>query len=405
MQTIEQQSLSTPKKLILALQHMIAMFGATVLVPLLTGLPVSTALLSAGVGTLIFHFCTKGKVPVFLGSSFAFIPAIQLVAEAQGLQYAQGGIIVAGLIYVLLSLIVGKFGVERIIKYFPSQVIGPMIVVIGMNLLPTAVGMASNHYPTAILTFVIALTLSLKGKGFFKQLSIIIAIIIGYLVSLAFQMVDTSLVVQAPVFNLPPISAPKFSGAAIAAIAPVVLAVFMEHVGDISTNSAVVGQNFLKDPGLNRTLLGDGLATVFAGLIGGPPNTTYGENTGVLAITKNYDPSVLRMTAVFAIILATVGKVGAFLQSIPQGVMGGISVMLFGMIALVGVQTIRHSKMKLSVGNLIVMAVILIIGFGPSYGFPIALPITKTVSLQGLSLASIVGVILNVIFTKLGLSE
>lgn len=389
------------KKLFLAVQHMIAMFGATVLVPLLTGFDVSTTLFCAGVGTLIFHFCTKKKVPVFLGSSFAFIPAIQTVYENyHSLSYAQGGIIVAGFLYVLISLIVKKVGVNKITKYFPPQVVGPMIIVIGLNMIPTAINMAKSNYIIAIITLIIAIITSQKGKGFIKQISIIISVFIGYIISYAVGIIDLSPVVNAGFFEIPKFSAPKFDLGAILIIAPVVLAVFMEHIGDITTNSAVVGKDFLKDPGLNRTLLGDGLATMFAGFVGGPANTTYGENTGILAITKNYDPSILRMTAVLAIVLSTVGKIGGFLQTIPQCVMGGISLMLFSMIALVGAKTIKNSHLDYNLKNIIIMGMILVIGLGPNFGLNLEIPITSTVSLNGLPLSAIVGVLLNVIFTK-----
>lgn len=390
------------KKIFLALQHMIAMFGATVLVPLLTGFDVSTTLFCAGVGTLIFHLCTKKKVPVFLGSSFAFIPAIQTVYENyHSLSYAQGGIIVAGFLYVLMSLLINKIGVSKITKYFPAQVIGPMIIVIGLNMIPTALNMASQNYIIAAITLIMAVLTSQKGHGFIKQLSIIISVTIGYLISLKAGIVDLSPITEASIVAIPKFSAPKFDIGAILIIAPVILAVFMEHIGDITTNSAVVGEDFLKDPGLNRTLLGDGLATMVAGFLGGPANTTYGENTGILAITKNYDPSILRITAVLAIVLSTVGKVGGFLQTIPQCVMGGISLMLFSMIAIVGVKNIRSSHIDFNLKNIIVMVIIVVIGLGPNFGLNLQIRLTETASLSGLALSAIVGVLLNVIFTTI----
>lgn len=395
------------KKAILAVQHLIAMFGATVLVPILTGLDPSVALVAAGMGTLIFHFVTKRKVPVFLGSSFAFIGVIiQVKDKFNGdLSYAQGGIIVAGLIYVLLSFMIKKIGVENIQRYLPSQVVGPMIIVIGLTLVPVAIDMASNHYVVAGITLAIALAITFLAKGFIKQLSILIAVVVGYIISAQLGIIDNSPVTQAALIAIPNFTLPKFDIGAIAIIAPIVLAVFMEHVGDITTNGEVVGHNFIEDPGLNRTLLGDGLATLFAGLIGGPANTTYGENTGVLAITKNYDPAILRLAAVFAIILGFVAKVGGFLRSIPVPVMGGISLMLFSMIALVGVNTIRNSKVKFNVKNIIVMATILILGLGAGFiekhtGLVMGIPITETIRIEGLSLAAIVGVILNTLLNR-----
>lgn len=395
------------KKVVLAFQHLIAMFGATVLVPILTGMDISVALFTAGLGTLIFHLCSYGKVPVFLGSSFAFIPVILKVKELYNgdLAYAQGGIVVAGLLYVAMSFFIKKFGVERIQRYLPSQVIGPMIIVIGLNLIPTALDMASTNYVIAALTLGIALVINFKGKGFVKQLGILIAVTAGYIISLALGLVDTSPILEAPVLSVPNFTLPKFDIGAIAIIAPVVLAVFMEHLGDITTNGQVVGKNFIKDPGLNRTLLGDGLATTVAALVGGPANTTYGENTGVLAITKNYDPSVLRLTAVFAIALGFISKLGTVLTTIPNSVMGGISFMLFSMIALVGFRTIKTSKVELNWKNIIVMGTILVLGLGSGLiesklGITVGIPINESVSISGLSFAAIVGVVLNIILNR-----
>ncbi|MEY8304717.1 uracil-xanthine permease family protein [Anaerosalibacter bizertensis] len=395
------------KRTILALQHLIAMFGATVLVPILTGLNPSIALFSAGMGTLIFHACTKGKVPVFLGSSFAFIPVMLTVKEMYNgdLSYAQGGMMVAGLIYVLLSFIVKKIGVDKIKKYLPSQVVGPMIIVIGMNLIPTAFGMASENFSIAIITLTTSLIINFKAKGFLKQLSILIGVIVGYLVALKVGIVDVTLIKESPIISAPPFNLPKFDIGAIAIIAPVVLAVFMEHIGDITTNGQVVGKNFIEDPGLNRTLLGDGLATMAASLIGGPANTTYGENTGVLAITKNYDPSILRLSAVFAIILGFVSKIGALLSTIPTSVMGGISIMLFSMISLIGVKTIKNDGVKFNFKNILIMVTILVLGLGSGIiekrlGITIGIPITDTVKITGLSFAAIVGVVLNGVLNR-----
>lgn len=394
------------KKIILALQHMIAMFGATVLVPLITGFDVGTALFCAGCGTLIFHFCTKKKVPVFLGSSFAFIPVITYVADTYGsLRYAQGGIVVAGFLYVIISLIIKKVGPEKVERFFPAQVVGPMIIVIGLNLVPNAFQMASENFYVAGITFGCAVLLSKFGKGFLKQLSIIISVILGYIIALKFHLVDLTAVHEASILQIPKFQLPIFDLGAILVIVPVVMAVFMEHIGDITTNGAVVGKDFVKDPGLHRTLLGDGLATMFAGLVGGPANTTYGENTGVLAITKNYDPSILRLAAVFAIILGCVGKIGGFLSTIPTSVMGGISVMLFSMIAVVGVRTIKtaamQQRLEINFKNILVMAAVIIIGLGPHVGLNLAIPISETVSISGLSLAAIVGVVLNLILQRI----
>lgn len=395
------------KKTMLSLQHLLAMFGATVLVPILTGFDPSVAIFCAGVGTLIFHACTKGVVPVFLGSSFAFIPVILAAKEAHNgdLAYAQGGIIVAGLIYLIMSAIVKKVGVEKIKKYFPPQVVGAMIAVIGLNLLPTAVNMASNNFLIAIMTLGLAIAINVFCKGFIKQLNIIIAVAIGYTVSLILGNVDVSFMsASTSILQVPNFTLPKFSLEAIVLIAPVVLAVFMEHIGDMTTNGTVVGKNFIEEPGLHKTLMGDALATIVAGFLGGPANTTYGENTAVLAITKNYDPSILRRTAICAILLACVSKFGGFLQSIPTEVMGGISIMLFSMIAYVGLKTINDSKCVGNKKNIIIIATIMVIGIGTTYlsnrGIVIGIPITNTVTITGLSLAAIVGIILNRILNK-----
>ena len=392
------------RRIILAIQHLIAMFGATVLVPALTGLDPSVALIAAGGGTLIFHLCTKGKVPVFLGSSFAFISAIIAVRDLNGgdLSYAQGGLLIAGLIYVILSFVVKKIGVSTIKKFLPSEVVGAMIIVIGLNLVPTAIDMASNDFLVAGITLAIALAINFFGRGFIKQLAILIAVTIGYLICLSSGVVDTSTISNAAVVAIPNFTLPKFDMASILIIAPVVLAVLMEHVGDIITNSQVVGKNFIEDPGLNRTLLGDGLATMFSSFIGGPANTTYGENTGVLAITKNYDPSIIRITAIFAIILGFVAKIGGVLLSIPPQVMGGISIMLFGMIALVGFKTLKNEDVTYNWKSIVIIASIILVGLGTSFiesrtGMVIGIPVGNSVKITGLSLAAIIGVVLNII--------
>ena len=402
-------------KLVLALQHLIAMFGATVLVPMLTGLDPSVALFSAGVGTLIFHLCTKGKVPVFLGSSFAFIPVIIAVSEKYGdLRYAQGGIIVVGAIYVLVSLLIKRVGLNNVKKILPAQVVGPMIIVIGLNLIPSALEMTGvtelisgnksvlTGVVISIITLSIALLIKKFSNGFLSQISILIAVAVGYTISLMLGQVSTTEIQSASLVAIPSFTFPKFDIGAIAIIAPVVLAVFMEHVGDITTNGEVVGQNSIEDPGLNRTLLGDGLATLAAGFIGGPANTTYGENTGVLAITKNYNPVILRITAIFAILLSFIAKFGAIIRTIPQPVMGGISLILFSMIAIVGVKTIKREQVKFTFFNIIVMISILFVGLSGNFlDEAISIKITETVNISGLSLAAIVGVVLNIIFTQI----
>ena len=394
------------RKAALSIQHLLAMFGATVLVPLLTGFDPAVAIFCAGVGTLIFHFCTDWKVPVFLGSSFAFIGVINQVSDAFNgdLAYAQGGIIVAGLLYLIMSLVVKFIGVEKVKKYFPPQVTGAMIAVIGLNLIPSALDMALTYLPIAIITLAIAIGINKFAKGSIRQFSVIIAVFTGLALSFILKQVDTTAASQASWFAIPNFRLPKFSIEAILMIAPVVLATFMEHIGDVTTNGTVVGKNFIENPGLNRTLLGDGLATIFAGFAGGPANTTYGENTALLAITKNYDPRVLELTAVFAIVLSCVGKFGGFLQSIPTAVMGGISILLFSMITLVGVKTVKDNGCIKNKKNIIIIATIMVIGLGTTYlsdkGIVIGIPVTQDVTITGLSLAAIVGIVLNVLLNN-----
>ncbi len=399
------------KKIVLAMQHLLAMFGATVLVPQLTGFSPTVAIFCAGVGTLIFHQCTEKKVPVFLGSSFAFIPLILTVKEMYDgdLAYAQGGIVIAGLIYIIMSFVIKQVGAEKIRKFFPAQVTGPMIIVIGLNLIPTAFNMASQHFVMAGITLVIASLINIFGKGFIKQIGILIAVTVGYVLSLGLNLVDTSVIAQASWIAVPHFTLPKFSFEAIIIIAPVVIAVFMEHIGDMTTNGAVVGKNFIEEPGLHKTLLGDGIATMFAGFMGGPANTTYGENTAVLAITKNYNPQILRMTAVLAICLSFIGKVGGVLQSVPTPVMGGISLMLFSMISFVGAKTVKDSNCLENRNNMIIAASIMIVGLGTTYlsskGIVIGIPVTSSVTITGLSLAAIVGIVMNMILNRKELVE
>lgn len=402
--------ISTKGKLVLGLQHVLAMFGATVLVPFLTKLNPSVALLTAGVGTLIFHFCTKRIVPVFLGSSFAFIGAIALVLQEEGIATVKGGVIAAGLIYVFMSLLVRVYGIEKIKSFFPPIVVGPIIVVIGLRLSPTAISMAGfsngRFDPKSLLvasTVVVSMILiSSFGKSFLKLIPILISVIIGYTLSIFMGMVDFTPIKEASWigFSSDAITSlttlPDFSLTGILGIAPIAFVVFIEHIGDITTNGAVVGKDFFKNPGISRTLLGDGLATIAAGLLGGPANTTYGENTGVLAVTKVYDPSILRIAACYAIVLSFIGKFGVILQTIPSPVMGGISVILFGMIASVGMRTLIESQLDFSLSrNLIIASLILVFGIGIDN-----VVIWKTVSLSGLAIAAFVGIALNKLFPE-----
>lgn len=424
----------TSRDYLLSIQHLFAMFGATVLVPLITGLNPSLALFSAGVGTLIFHLCTGFKVPVFLGSSFAFLAAVTAVIKPEGsiivsnVPLAQGGIIFAGLIYLIFAAIAYFIGADKIKKVFPPVVTGPVIIVIGINLAGTAINDATGglglsagfskelglNLAIAGFTLLVVIVCSIFAKGFFKLVPILIGIIFGYILCVIFSALgifhmNFSAIAASPWINIPfktvdsngvPfMSLPKFELGAILSIAPIALVTFMEHIGDITTNSTVVGKDFLKDPGLHKTLLGDGLATMFAGFIGGPSNTTYSENTGVLATTKNYDPKLLRLTAVFAILLGLFGKVGAILQTIPDPVKGGVEVILFGMIAAVGIRSLAESNLDFTHSrNLTIVGLILVFGLGFSNLGGININFgTYVLNISGLFIAVLVGVLMNLI--------
>ena len=384
------------KNTVLGIQHVFAMFGATVLMPALTGMDPSVALLSAGVGTLIFHGITGGMVPVFLGSSFAFIGAIKAVSgeDGSGLPQALGGVICAGAVYVLMALVVKLGGIKIIKRLFPAVVTGPVIMVIGLSLAPIGVGMASSDWLLALVAIITIIVVSCFFKGFFKLVPILIGIFAAYAVAAILGRVDYSamqntngLFIGADNFTFP-----KFELSAILAIMPIAIVSMMEHIGDITTNGAVVGKDFFEKPGLHRTLLGDGVATMCSALVGGPPNTTYSENTGVLAVTKNYNPAVIRIAAVFAIILGVFSPVGAFLRTIPVAVMGGVSFILFGMIAAVGLRTITNAQLNFSRSrNLIIVALILVCGLGG-----VKIPVGN-IMLEGIGLAALVGMIANLI--------
>ena len=411
----------TGKDLALGIQHLFAMFGATILVPLLTGLNPATALVTAGIGTLIFHLCTKFEVPVFQGSSFAYLGAIATVVGTYGIQYAQGGIMVAGLIYLVIAACAFIAGADRIRKIFPPVVTGPVIIVIGLSLVSTAVNDAMNVDLTGnallsmgigIFTLAVVIICTIFAKGFFKLVPILIGLAAGYLLCVILSFcgvvaMDYTAIVNAQWINIPYytegfFTLPKFSLTAIIAIAPIAIVTCMEHLGDITTNGAVVGKDFFKEPGLHRTLLGDGLATLVAGFLGGPANTTYSENTGVLATTKNYNPRLLRIAAIVAIILGIFGKFGAILQTIPTPVRGGVEFMLFGMISAVGIRTLAESKLDFTHSrNLIIVALILSIGTGFSVtgGLPITIGSIE-LNISGLFLAVVIGVLLNLILPQ-----
>lgn len=403
-------NINTKTKLLLGLQHVLAMFGATVLVPFLTGLNPSIALLTAGIGTLLFHACTKGIVPVFLGSSFAFIGAIALVLKENGIAAVKGGIIAAGLVYVIMAYVIKVAGIEKVKSFFPPVVVGPIIMVIGLRLSPVALNMAGYSNGTfepkslIVASVVIAtmITISILEKSFFRLVPILISVIVGYLTAFMLGMVDLHLLKDASWIGFSPdaltslTTIPDFSLTSVLAIAPIALVVFIEHIGDITTNGAVVGKDFFKDPGISRTLLGDGIATIAAGFLGGPANTTYGENTGVLAVTKVYDPSILRIAACYAIILGFIGKFGVMLQTIPVPVMGGVSIILFGMIASVGVRTLIDAELNFSHSrNLVIASIIFVLGIAIDN-----IAVWRTVSLSGLAIAAVIGVTLNKILPE-----
>ena len=393
------------KKLILGMQHVLAMFGATVLVPFLTGLNPSLALLAAGLGTLIFHLVSKRIVPVFLGSSFAFIGALTLVLKQDGIGAVKGGVICAGFVYVFMSIIIKVFGVEKVKSFFPPIITGPIIMVIGLRMSPVALAMSGySNGKFEVKSLIIALSVlitmivvSILGKSFFKLVPILISVIVGYLVSMSFGIIDFTPIHAANWIGFSKeafsdlTAVPVFKPSSIIAIAPIAFVVFIEHIGDITTNGAVVGKDFFKNPGIHRTMLGDGLATIAAGLIGGPANTTYGENTGVLAVTKVYDPSILRIAACYSIFLSIMGKFGAVLQTVPQPVMGGVSIILFGMIASIGVRTLIDANLDFGHSrNLILSSLILVLGISIDN-----IVIWNTVSVSGLAVSAFFGVILN----------
>ena len=408
------------QKLILGIQHTLAMFGATVLVPALTGLNTSITLFCAGLGTLLFHWVTKKKVPVFLGSSFAFMAGIMAIIGdsrmgdpdfMEKLASVKGALIIAGLVYVLFAGLIKIFGYEKVNKLLPPIVTGPIIIVIGLRLSGTAINSAFYYNGEfslkSVLVTVVILTVvicvSIFAKGIFNLMPILFAIIAGYLVCLPLGFCDFTAVREAHFLSFMDkdivaqlLCIPQFKLDAILAIAPIALVTMIEHVGDITTNGAVVGKNFMVDPGVHRTILGDGLATALAGLLGGPANTTYGENTGVLAVTKVYDPSVLRIAAVFAMILGIFGKFGGFITSIPSPVTGGISIVLYGMISAVGVRILINSRLNFGNSrNLLVAAIILVLGIGCD-----SIPVYGAVTISGLALAAVVGIILAFILPE-----
>ena len=420
------RSLGMPKMLILGLQHMFAMFGATILVPILVnnyfngeGLSVQVTLFFAGVGTLFFHLCTKLKVPAFLGSSFAFLGGFETVSKfdtgifkdmsmGEKLPYACGGIVVAGLLYLVLALIIKIVGVNRAMHFLPPVVTGPIIICIGLSLAPSAVSNVQTNWLLAIVAFAIIVIFNIWGRGMFKIVPILLGIAGSYVVALILNffgvtqpdgkaIFDFTSVASASWINVPPFQICKFDITAILAMAPIAVASMMEHIGDISAISATVGENFVEDPGLHRTLVGDGLATAISAMFGGPANTTYGENTGVLELSKVHDPGVVRLAAVYAVVLSFIPKFAAIISTMPVAIVGGVSFILYGMIAAIGVRNVVENKVDFTKSrNLIIAATILVCGLGFSSGLTFKVAGTS-ITLTGLAIAAIMGVFLNAV--------
>ncbi|UMB54442.1 NCS2 family nucleobase:cation symporter [Lutibacter sp. A64] len=383
------------KRVIIGIQFLFVAFGATVLVPLLINIDPSVALFTAGVGTLIFHLITKGKVPVFLGSSFAFIAPIIAATKLYGYSGTLGGIIAVGIVYSIVSAIIKLWGLRVIEKIFPAVVVGPVIMIIGLSLASTGVDMAKSNWPIALVVLATAIIIVTFTKGLIKLIPIFIGIVVGYIISIFTGLVDFSPVNEAAWFAFPKFTTPEFNWGAILYMIPVAIAPIIEHIGDMYAIGGVADKEFVKEPGLHRTLLGDGVATAFAGFLGGPPNTTYSEVTGAVALTKITDPRVLRIAAVTAIVFSVIGKISAILKTIPTAVLGGIMLLLFGMIASIGIRTLIDAKTDFSITrNQVIVSIILTVGIGGAQiGF-------GNFSLAGIGLASVVGVILNLVLPK-----
>lgn len=412
------RTLGMPKMFLLGFQHMFAMFGATVLVPQLTGLSVSSTLLFAGLGTLLFHFISKGKVPAFLGSSFAFLAGYAAIApnkEPELLPYACLGVACAALLYFVLAGLIKAFGVNKIMRYFPPIVTGPIIIAIGLTLSSSAVNNCSANWIVALVAIIVVVVCNIWGKGMIKIIPIILGAIASYVVACLMGEVDFTAISEASWIGLPfqykntvfaIFKNPDTSLiiTAIITIVPIAIATMMEHIGDIAAISSTVGKNFFDDPGLHRTLLGDGCATFFASLFGAPANTTYGENTGVLTLSRVYDPAVIRIAALLAIVFSFSPKFAAIVNTMPAATCGGISIVLYGMISAVGVRNVVESKIDFSESrNVIIAALILVLSIGISYSTIGAITFTVgsiTISLSGLAIGSLVGIILNAILPE-----
>lgn len=419
------RKLGGTKMLILGMQHMFAMFGATVLVPLITGLDVSVTLLMAGLGTLLFHALTKFQVPAFLGSSFAFLGGYAAVAplledgtpNKEMLPYACVGVACAGLLYIILAAIVKTVGIKKVMRLFPPVVTGPIIIAIGLGLAPSAITNCATNWPLAILTLSLVIIVNIFGKGMLKLVPILVSVVGSFAFSILLGnglgvesfVIDFSQVKEAAWIGFPIVwNQTVFGGvrdaslaiSAIVAIAPIALATMMEHIGDLSAISATCGENYIANPGLHRTLIGDGLATTISALFGGPANTTYGENTGVLALSKVYDPRVVRIAAYFAIVFSFCPKFAAVIHAIPTSIVGGISFVLYGMISAVGVRNVVEAKVDFAkTRNTIVAAVILVLALGLTSGATFVIG-KATITITGLAMAAIAGVFLNAILPE-----
>ncbi len=416
------RTLGTPKTLLLGVQHLFAMFGATVLVPALTGLDVATALLFAGLGTLLFHFITGRKIPAFLGSSFAFIGgynAIRTMADGTYndalLPYACFGVACAGLLYLVMALLFKVFGAKKVMRFFPPIVTGPVIICIGLSLAGSAVTNCANNWWIALVAIVIVVVCNIWGKGMVKIVPILLGVVGSYVFAMAVDPAARAnlvkLVSEADWIGLPvswkktafSVFGEGFDGGllvtSIVTIMPISLATMIEHIGDVCAISSTVERNFVADPGLHRTLLGDGLATTLASLFGGPANTTYGENTGVLALSKVYDPKVVRLAAVFAVILSFCPKFAAIVVAMPAATMGGVSLVLYGMISAVGVRNVVENRVDFTKSrNVLIAAMIMGLAVGVSYAGAIVIPIGSiTISLSGLAVAALAGILMNAI--------
>ena len=394
--TTDATPLTPLRKGIAGVQYLFVAFGATVLVPLLVGLDPSTALFSAGVGTLIFHLVTKGKVPIFLGSSFAFIAPIISATELYGLSGALFGCLGVSAVYLVMSLLIRLFGLRFISRLFPPVVIGPIIMLIGLSLSGSAVKMAQSNWLLAVVSLSTAIIVTLYARGIARLIPIFLGIIIGYIADLLFFEVDLAPIASAPWFSLPKVTLPEtFSWQPILFMIPVAIAPVIEHIGDVYVVNNVAGKNFVKEPGLHRTMLGDGLACLFASLVGGPPVTTYSEVTGAMSLTKITDPAVFRIAAVTGIIFSLVGKVSALLRSIDQAILGGIMLLLFGTIAGAGISSLLQSRVNLaSSRNIVIISVTLTTGIGGavlSFG---------SFSLSGIGLSALIAVLLNLLLPE-----